>query len=139
VHRTFSRDVERDIDDELLYDLEERAEAFVRQGMSAAAARRAALQQFGCVDEVRRRTRDVDTLGWFRPVVLGVRETLPRSSGRLWAASVVVLVVVVAFGVALMRTTDEHDLEIAGSVRPSGSEPWPSHACEVSSVGCPAR
>src|SRR5258708_2470191 len=66
VHR---QDVERELDDELRYHIEEQTAANIAQGMGADEARRAALAAFGGVERIKDESRDarritiVDTVG----------------------------------------------------------------------------
>jgi putative ABC transport system permease protein len=53
-------DIDLDVDDELAFHLDMRARDFEARGMSADAARRAALARFGSVDRVGRQLRDHD-------------------------------------------------------------------------------
>jgi predicted permease len=51
-------------DEEVRFHIEQRIEAYVRDGMSPEAARREAHRQFGSVTHARERTRDANTLPW---------------------------------------------------------------------------
>jgi predicted permease len=58
---TFWRtDIDRDVDDELRFHLEERAEALVAAGLTPADAARQARAEFGDVDQVRAGLHDID-------------------------------------------------------------------------------
>lgn len=53
--------IEADLDDELRFHLEERVEALVAGGITTEAARRAAEAEFGDLEAVRRRLREIDS------------------------------------------------------------------------------
>ncbi len=66
----------RDIDREMAFHLEERVDELVAGGMSPAEARRTARRQFGRVEIIRRRIRDVDVVGWLESLLFDVRYAL---------------------------------------------------------------
>ena len=55
-----SRQIRSDIDDELAFHVDERADALIATGMTADAARAQALRELGDVDDARRYLRAVD-------------------------------------------------------------------------------
>src|SRR5881628_2067713 len=63
IRRTFSP-TEGDFDEERRFHLDERTDEYVRNGMSQAEARRAALSRFGNATLAKERTRDVDMIRW---------------------------------------------------------------------------
>ena len=55
------RDIREDVDAELRFHLDARAEELVARGLAPDVARRQALQEFGDVDDARRYMRTMDT------------------------------------------------------------------------------
>lgn len=83
------RQFERNLDDELAYDLECRTEANIRAGMSAVEARRQALAELGGVGQTKEGCRDVHPLAWLGTIVQDLRygfRALCRSPGLTLAA-----------------------------------------------------
>jgi predicted permease len=58
--------VDRTIDDEVRFHLEQRIDEYVREGMTPEEARRAASRRLGNVTRTREETRDADILPWLR-------------------------------------------------------------------------
>lgn len=54
-----SRAVERDLDDEVRFHLEQQIEQYIARGMAPDEARRAALRQFGGVEQKKEECRDM--------------------------------------------------------------------------------
>src|SRR5471032_2566686 len=65
--------IEDRLDDEMRFHLDERADEFVRRGMTHEEARRQALRRFGSVALAKDQARDADTLGWLRDLGRDVR------------------------------------------------------------------
>jgi putative ABC transport system permease protein len=57
-------EVERELDEELRYHIEQQAEQNVRLGMSPEEARRAALKSFGGMEQAKERSRDARGVRW---------------------------------------------------------------------------
>jgi putative ABC transport system permease protein len=62
---TRGRQADRELDDELQYHLDHRADAFMARGWPAADARLAALREFGGLAQVKEDCRDTRRVGWF--------------------------------------------------------------------------
>src|SRR5215471_7919937 len=56
--------VERELDEELRYHIEQQTEQNVRLGMRPEEARRAALKSFGGVEQAKERSRDARGVRW---------------------------------------------------------------------------
>jgi predicted permease len=77
-----SRQMDREIDDEIASHLAEATEEFVRQGLSPEEARRAALRSFGGVPQTKEVYRQVTSLMWLEELSRDLRyalRTLRRS------------------------------------------------------------
>jgi putative ABC transport system permease protein len=84
-------DVEHDLDDELRYHVERQIEENVRSGMSAAAARTAALRAFGGVEYQKEEARDRRGTRWLEDLYSDVRFSL-RSLRRTPAFTITVII-----------------------------------------------
>jgi predicted permease len=71
-----SRQMEREIDDEITSHLAEATEEYVRQGLSPEEARRAAQRNFGGVTQTREMYRQVGSFTWLEDVARDVRQAL---------------------------------------------------------------
>ena len=56
--------MDRELDDELAYHIEQATQEYLAQGLSAREARTAALRRFGGVAQRREACRDERRLGW---------------------------------------------------------------------------
>ena len=65
--------LERELDEEFQYHLEQQTQENVRRGMAPGAARRAALRAFGGVDFQKERVRDTRGLRWVEDLARDVR------------------------------------------------------------------
>lgn len=65
--------LQRDIDRELAFHVDERVDELMAGGMSEADARREARRQFGNREVLRERVHDVDVLAWLESVLSDVR------------------------------------------------------------------
>ena len=77
-----SRQMDREIDDEITSHLAEATEEYVRQGLFPEAARRAALRSFGGVPQTREVYRQVRSFTWLEELSRDLRyalRTLRRS------------------------------------------------------------
>ena len=85
--------LDRELDEEMRFHIDMRTEAYERQGLSRAEARRLAMRRFGSTLNVRERTRDVRLITWLDSVKqdawLGLR--LLRRSPALSAAAILSL------------------------------------------------
>src|SRR4029453_1965288 len=71
-----SRQMDRDIDDEITSHLAEATEEYVRQGLSPDGARRAAQRSFGGVTQTKEVHREVRSFMWLTEVPRDVRYAL---------------------------------------------------------------
>jgi predicted permease len=82
--------VEQELDEELRDHLERQIEMHVRAGLSPAAARAAALREFGNVASIQEQVRDVRRVGWIedlvRDVLYGFR-SMRRAPGSMAVAA----------------------------------------------------
>jgi predicted permease len=107
---TFRTDrIDRDLDDEMRFHLDMRAQAYEREGMSPAEARREALRRFGGSPLlVRERVRDARLLTWLDSVRqdawLGVR--LLRRSPALTVAAMLSLGLAIGAAVGIFIVGD---------------------------------
>src|SRR5499427_4419400 len=64
--RALSRksEIERELDEELLYHIEQQTEQNIRLGMNPEEARQAALKSFGGVEQAKERSRDARGVRW---------------------------------------------------------------------------
>jgi predicted permease len=79
-----SRNLDDDLDDELRFHLEQRADQLIAQGMDPEEARREALRRFGNRTLVKERARDRDILIWVETALQDIRyalRTLSRNPG----------------------------------------------------------
>ena len=65
--------LERTLDEEMRFHVDERTDEYVRAGMTREEARRAALRRFGNVTLAKERARDVDTVRWLADLGRDVR------------------------------------------------------------------
>src|SRR5262245_40036231 len=78
------RQLDRDLDDEVAFHIQERAEALERTGLTPAAALRTARMEFQGVTQLREAHREVRGVPWLEVVVRDVRlaiRTLRRDAG----------------------------------------------------------
>ena len=94
-------DVERELDEELRYHIERQIAENVRQGMSPAMARTAAMRSFGGFEYQKEQARDRRGTRWLEELVSDVRFSL-RSVGR---APGFVSAVVLALGLGIGANT----------------------------------
>jgi predicted permease len=81
-------DVERELDEELRYHIEQQTAQNIRLGMSAAAARTAALRSFGGVEYHKEEARDRRGTRWLEDLAGDTRfaiRSLRRTPGFAWA------------------------------------------------------
>src|SRR5215475_10659846 len=61
-------EVERELDEELRYHIEQQAEQNIRLGMNPEEARQAALKSFGGVEQAKERSRDARGVRWLEEI-----------------------------------------------------------------------
>src|SRR6266550_9290698 len=71
--------LEENLDDELQFHIEMRAQEFIAAGMAPGEARRQAARLFGNRLLLKERTRDMDTIGWIETLWQDLRYAL-----RMW-------------------------------------------------------
>jgi putative ABC transport system permease protein len=86
-----NRAVDHEFDEEIRTHIEMATEEYLRQGLSPAAAARAARRDFGGVDQVKQRHREARGLAWIDGVrgdlAIGVRRLMGRPSFTLAAVT----------------------------------------------------
>jgi len=100
--------LESDLDEELRFHLEMRAEEYVRGGMSPREARRKAQSRFGHQISIKERTRDMDIVVWLESVRqdIGYSFRMMRRSPSLAAAVVLSLVLGIGASTAIFSIMD---------------------------------
>lgn len=92
--------VDRELDDELAYHVEQATEAFLAQGLSAREAKTAALRRFGGVAQRREDCRDEQRLGWLDNLQTDLRYAVRMAVKTPWMTTICV----VALGIAMAVT-----------------------------------
>jgi len=92
-----SRKLERDLDKELRFHVESRAEDLTREGVDPHEARRRALAEFGCYEPVKEAARDARGTRWLGDLWQDVRYT----RRVLWSAKGFTAAAVLSLGVGL--------------------------------------
>ena len=92
--------VERELEDEMRFHLEERTRELMAQGLGATEARAAAARMFGGVEQRKEECRDARRVGWLEDLLSDTRYAL-RSMRR---ARGFTAVVVVSLALGLART-----------------------------------
>jgi putative ABC transport system permease protein len=101
--RLLRRDrVERELDAELRYDFDRRVDDFVAAGMTPEDARRAAILEFGGLDQIKERCRDARGTRWLEDLAADTRYALRLlRKDRAFAA---VAIVALGLGLAVFST-----------------------------------
>src|SRR3954465_15307653 len=71
-----SRQMDREIDDEIASHLAEAADEYVRQGLSPEESRRAALRRFGGLTQTRQVYHEVRSFMWLEDLARDLRHAL---------------------------------------------------------------
>jgi putative ABC transport system permease protein len=90
--------MESDLDDELRFHLEMETEKNIREGMSAAAARAAALRTFGGVDRVKEEVRHIHRFVWLEGLFRDLRFALRSARKSPGYTTVVILILGLGIG-----------------------------------------
>src|SRR5215475_14139177 len=69
----FKSEMERELDEELRYHIEQQTEQNIRLGMDPEEARRAARKAFGGVDQAKERSRDARGVRWLEELCQDLR------------------------------------------------------------------
>ena len=93
--------LDRELDEEMRFHIDMRAEAYERQGLAPADARRQALRRFGSPLAARDRVRDVRLLTWLD----SVRQDLSLGLRLMRRSPALTLTAVLSLGVAIGATT----------------------------------
>ena len=101
--RLIRRDaIEHELDAELRYDVDRRVDDFIASGLSREDARRAAILEFGGLDQIKERCRDARGTRWLEDVLADVRYALRLlGKDRTFAA---VAIVALGLGLAVFST-----------------------------------
>jgi hypothetical protein len=92
-----SRKLERELDKELRFHVESRADDLVREGIDPAEARRRALAEFGCYEPIKEAARDARGTRWLGDLWQDLRYT----RRVLWSAKAFTAAAVLSLGVGL--------------------------------------
>src|SRR5262245_3613496 len=88
-------DMERELDEELLYHIERQTEQNIRLGMNPEEARRAALNSFGGVEQAKEKSRDSRGLKWledfWQDLRYGARSLLRNPAFSVTAISIMAI------------------------------------------------
>ena len=103
-----SRQMDREIDDEITSHLDEATEEYVRQGLSPEEARRAARRSFGGVTQTKEVYREVRSFMWLAELRRDVRFALRtlRKSPAFTTAAAATLALAIAANTAMFSVLD---------------------------------
>lgn len=104
----WSRQVDREIDDEIASHLAEATEEYVRHGLSPETARRAAHRSFGGTTQAKEVYREVQSFMWLEGLARDVRQGLRslRRSPAFTTASVATLALAIGTNTAMFSVLD---------------------------------
>ena len=90
--------VERELDEELRYHIEQQTEQNIRLGMSPEEARRAALKAFGGVEQAKERSRDARGARWIEELWQDLRYAFRMFRRRIWFTAIAILALGIGVG-----------------------------------------